>query len=522
MAKKIDIKNSIVKQIANDFFNKIPFYYNASNEQLINSVEDFRKIISSGGVSTTTGQQNQLVLYQQDYQAQTPPTDFDIVVDNITRCYCMGTVVGDGVGDHDSINYFQFEVISQPDTLGYDYFTIESNSYECEGEISITVTDSILSILSQYIPFDYTQINIDPVQANQVLDTNIFELLPRVSERQQQIDSFFTAYSNLKGEYPTFVDNNQDGLFDTPTDRDAFDIQVRPDDGFIPRLDQPSNSLNDTQNLQWLRDDLNLFLEDVDQRGIDDLDDRPDYEDKSDGYLKIRHMNQFIIVRKEEGDDVGIQDSYLEDGFTITMWVKFLDKVNGGTLFNFGNPLRAENPKGFMLETFVVNTNDGDFFEAPDDAFSEGETERFVRLVVREENIDNNYVDGIRDSHFGRENLDRLITTGGEASDINDFETLPRNSGGVPALEFDINYAFNYTRVPIDLTEWYFIVANYNPTVLEDESGFNDEAVSDNPEYWQWNYDGNTYSSFTGLGSRCKVEIISKSDLIRARGFKQS
>ena len=31
----------------------------------------------------------------------------------------------------------------------------------------------------------------------------------------------------------------------------------------------------------------------------------------------------------------------------------------------------------------------------------------------------------------------------------------------------DDGYAFNYTRVPIDLTEWYFIVANYNPLNYE-------------------------------------------------------
>ncbi len=49
---------------------------------------------------------------------------------------------------------------------------------------------------------------------------------------------------------------------------------------------------------------------------------------------------------------------HLTDGFTITMWVKFLDKVNSGTLFNFGNPLRENNPMGFMLETFVVKKDE--------------------------------------------------------------------------------------------------------------------------------------------------------------------
>ena len=218
-------------------------------------------------------------------------------------------------------------------------------------------------------------------------------------------------------------------------------------------------------------------------------------------------MNQFIIVRKEEGTDVGIQDSYLTDGFTITMWVKFLDKVNTGTLFNFGNPLRSSSPEGFMLETFVVNQDDGSFTNKPTDAFTESNTERFIRLVVRES-------DGtIRDSHVGDTNRPRLNTTG----EVEGGETLVTT---LPALEYDTDntsgYAFNYTRVPIDLTEWYFIVANYNPSI--NETGYSTYATD--PDYWRWNKDGTDYMANSGLGAKCKVEIISKSDLLRARGFK--
>ena len=36
-------------------------------------------------------------------------------------------------------------------------------------------------------------------------------------------------------------------------------------------------------------------------------------------------------------------------GFTITMWVRFLDKASTGTLFNFGNPTRSQNPFGFKF-----------------------------------------------------------------------------------------------------------------------------------------------------------------------------
>ena len=53
------------------------------------------------------------------------------------------------------------------------------------------------------------------------------------------------------------------------------------------------------------------------------------------------------------------------DGFTVTMWVRFLDKTSKGTLFNYGNPLRSYDPKGFRLETYVLNK---------DDMMSDGET----------------------------------------------------------------------------------------------------------------------------------------------------
>jgi len=72
MATQQEIKNNIVKDIASEFFNKIPFYYveNGVTKQ-INSVSDIRKIISGGGVSTVSGslvdENQQLVLYQQDY-----------------------------------------------------------------------------------------------------------------------------------------------------------------------------------------------------------------------------------------------------------------------------------------------------------------------------------------------------------------------------------------------------------------------------------------------------------------------
>jgi hypothetical protein len=205
------------------------------------------------------------------------------------------------------------------------------------------------------------------------------------------------------------------------------------------------------------------------------------------------------------------------------MWVRFLDKINGGTLFNFGNPLREVDPTGFMLETFIVERSEyagadngaSHFVENGlgfiDNGFYLRENvERFVRLVVRDSE------DKVRDSHVGNPWIARIDTT---QFNINGGLDLDDVSNGVSP--------FNYTRIPIDLREWYFIVATYNSTGIDEDSSFEEGVCIEendfctNPDFWRWNLDGNGYTSNSGLGAKCKVEIISRTDLLRARGFKE-
>ena len=155
-----------------------------------------------------------------------------------------------------------------------------------------------------------------------------------------------------------------------------------------------------------------------------------------------------------------------------------------------------------MLETFTVNLDEYD--GPPEGFFTNNDYERFVRLVVNEEDIGNNYENGTRDSHVGTLTSERIDT----------------KTGG-PAYEQDNSYAFSYTHIPIDLNEWYFIVASYNP-IIQEESSLEQAYLSDS-DFWRGNVqqDG-TYVHRSGLGAKCKVEILSKSDLIRARGFKSS
>ena len=111
-----------------------------------------------------------------------------------------------------------------------------------------------------------------------------------------------------------------------------------------------------------------------------------------------------------------------------------------------------------------------------------------------------------------------------------------------------------YTNVPTDdLEEWFFVCATYDPSINEigsfggefgtygpygapldfHQSNPNDDLkpgtqgfTNSNSHlkddlFWLGHRDqNNTIVSRSGFGNRCKVEIISRSDLLRARGYK--
>ena len=67
-------------------------------------------------------------------------------------------------------------------------------------------------------------------------------------------------------------------------------------------------------------------------------------------------------------------------------------------------------------------------------------------------------------------------------------------------------------------------MASYNPGI-NDEIPEQDEYKI-NSDYWNGNIkpesnpDNIQYTHYSGYGTKCKVEIISRSDLLRARGYK--
>jgi len=602
MATRLTVKTNITDAIIKLVMENLPVTLDGGNGDItINDLTQYKRIVSGGVTSVGEAVNQQLLLfYQEDFQSTiSGDVSYNEILDIVINCKCKGTIDNnvcwnDSVNPRVEIDYQELDpgnLIWIPGGGGtspggspipairFNISDYNSGSSCAVGDLGLTTT--LLDILTQMLQLGSDVNIIDPVLAQQVLNTTIYELYPSITTRQEEIDKFFADYERLKGTKPNFTEDwNDDTISDHFSNEefediytDSHDISTDNPQGYIPRLAEDTvDTVNAEQTLQQLRDDLDEYLRDIDTELLTEtIDERPEYENKSPGYLKIRHLNQAIIVRKEEGTDVGLMDtvfndicpeggpSYLCDGFTITMWVRFLDKVNSGTLFNFGNPFRSEDPMGFTLETFIIHKDDefesGVSWEdgiqswafgngtynctdgepgAPagvdcgailnENFFQDSDYERFIRLVIYDPEADGLYTNNLRDSHVGKPwmNKREAIPTFGTLGD-DEFES--------ESVSHQIGL-LTHIRVPIDFNEWFFIVASYDPSVAEDTSQHKEASpVSDilpphtlnfNPYFWTGNidYDASIYTHKSGYGNRCKVEIISKSDLIRARGFK--
>tara|TARA_Y100000034_G_C6889203_1_gene408798 strand:+ start:348 stop:2180 length:1833 start_codon:yes stop_codon:yes gene_type:complete len=555
------------------------------------------KVIRGGQITDSdgeVGENEKRVLFSKDYKAVFGyPGDFiDDIIDN---CYTYGNGTIDDLTELDFTSSTYDDAINQ---VTLDNCIVTSGT-DRDAPYTFTIDSSrINEQLSQYVTFDTGSMRIDSVRAEQVLDTNIYELLPTDVTRQQRINKFFNEFYQLVGEVPGYdLDVDFDGILDTwnlpeiSQEQDLYSsgsVHHNPVDGAIVRLDRHGEgTVNETQTLESLRRTINTRLTDIDKQVNPSIEDtRPEYKSKSDGYLKIRSLNQGILVRNEQQDDVGVvgpdvnDPLYLRDGFTIAMWTRFLDRTGGGTLFNFGNPIRSDKPMGFRLETYTLHKYsrmrpDKDYtwdeyirshtegsayihtqvpenlgyFDEEHDFFVNNDYERFVRLMVREAD------GGVRESSVGtRRFKEGILLT---KLNMQLISKVPSN-GEYPIIwpedqsdadTFYPNRLLTYTRIPIDFNEWFYIVATYNPNINEDLSHeYRDEYAPDGvntlkyfSEFWQGHVeplaqnptenqiaanadlDGlqiGKYVTRSGLGNRCKVEVISRSQLLRGLGFK--
>jgi len=574
------------RERVSDIFYKLWFESNTLSEEEILSMQT---TIRDGIKQTGRNEDEPLVFYKKD--RNTLENRKDIVGDTFEQM-CQYIFSQEII---DLENYLELTLVELPpenenDVIQYKIlFNHSGNVFDID--VAKKVGDTFIDILnlSQLTKPKFGN-KIDVDKAREILDTNIFELLPNQTTRQDQVNDFFTEFDSLIGPTPTFQDVDGDGVGEDIQNKEQ-DEQSRisyenQSNAFITRLDEQAegSSVNQGKTLESMRNRLNTYLGDVDNI-IETLeDDRPEYQNISDGFLKIRKPNQAIIIRAPGDDLLEFQknNSYLIDGFTITMWVRFVSKTSEGTLFNYKNPLQ-EDGEGFRLETRTSIDNNGEY-------------KRILRLVVKDSNGTR-----LRDNHWG--------TSG-----------YPRRTGqqSLPIPDYRPSYLWHrlYPEIPTDdLNEWFFICATYDPTILETPSFGGDiiitgtvnsinpisfyininepYSISDisvgmiitinnneyeiinvnfsedvirlntgvtdvifNPEHQggfdyefnfaiQYSVEGDSEFDYTnyltnkqywlnhvnplndneivansGFGAKCKVEVISRSDLLRARGYK--
>ena len=424
-----------------------------------------------------------------------------------------------------------------------------------------------------------------------VLDTNIFELLPGGNQRQNEINNFFQRFFQLIGPKPNFTDEDGNGILETIQDyTEQSNTRISSEDGrnnpraFITRTNDEADGFNTNKTLESMRDTLNEYLGDVDTVVEEINEQRPEYENKSEGFLKIRRLNQSIIIKSplEQSSFEGWEQT----GFTVTMWVRFLNTIGGGSLFTYGNPF-LRNSSSFRLETLTKQPGDI-LYSYGDGDFVYSRPKRIVRLVVWENIVEDYMLEAANvgtwtfsdfmANTIGHERRFGYLYDSSVPYDIpeSDYENISNDNSFGFSSGFNKNYTWftqhsaidirttggsynkrdynftQYTDIPTDnLDEWFFICATYDPTVQEIEStpssymeaqrtpynlsgttppiqAFKESYTSPpsgnypkDENFWLNHVDtnGNIVAN-SGLGNRCKVEVISRSDLLRARGYR--
>ena len=543
-----------------------------SNLVDVNLVNQSQKTIRNGILQS--GRNNvteRLVLYQQDVEANKEDL-LQTISDNDGVQTNLQTIA----------NEVEFDLIQEILINGNGEVGGIDSIFIMGGNLpngSLEITDLIFGEgnplnVSQFVPIVQKETEIDVDKAEDILDTNIFELLPTGDARQSRIIRLFQEMEALLPPTLPNFDDDDDGRVDRAEngtwtgslqysqDNSISYAQDNPDesnidedDAFIHRLKNTANASNSNYTIEDIYRRVEPYLTDILEDTIE-LDDIPTYENQSNGYLQFRNLNQGIIIRNTNEEFVeslnpnnptwltsdynGLLTQIDDDskktfilnnagtGFTITMWVRFLDKTSSGTLFNFGNPTRSENPFGFKLETYIVNrddptrvgtdyTNFGEFVDVNGylsdtlGLFKNTNSERFVRLQVREfgDTTSTGADNGLRDSHVGNATMRKFSW--------NPPELNSSNPG------YDDLRLLSTTHIPQDFNEWYFICATYNPNIIEpNETEQYYESYKSNSDFWMNHINPITTEPVanSGYGNKAKVEIISRTDLLRARGFK--
>lgn len=235
-----------------------------------------------------------LVMYQHDLVAN--PEDYSYITsDVITTGSNLGGQASYGLDwAIDSASYAQYTTDGVQGDVIQNYVTNPPN-------------------ISQFVGFEVSKSIIDPDKVNEVLDTDIYELMTENLTRQDRINRFFDEFIELIGDPPTFDETNGSIINDPHTD---ISEQPSNPEASITRLgtaENPGIITNDNitsggsvyQSLEWMYNLLGTYLGDVLYQPDENVEDeRPEYEDVSSGHLEVRNLNHAILIKQEEGREL--------------------------------------------------------------------------------------------------------------------------------------------------------------------------------------------------------------------------
>ena len=266
------------------------------------SLDKHKRIIDEkGNIVFGNRSENAVVIYQQDFQKAPNSGKFTEIIDNITECFWD---IETSTYREPSIDMFRWietgEVLPGGSTypypvvlpeIAYDGSNPFGSARQCPTANPIPVDKGTLNQLSNFTSLQSLKTIIDVDDAKEILDTTIFELLPKSTLRQDQINKFFKDYGNLKPPTPPSFDFDANITNESSLEYDdeggannpEGSISFNKQDGYITRVDDNVDDDNVNKSLEWLRDDLNNYLKDIDKKITNIEDERPEYTSKSKG-----------------------------------------------------------------------------------------------------------------------------------------------------------------------------------------------------------------------------------------------
>ena len=178
--------------------------------------------------------------------------------------------------------------------------------------------------VSQFTNFQESKTNINLDLADQILDNDVYELLPQGLTRQQRIDLLFSEILELLGPIPSFQGSYEEGYFYWSEDELSYlqtnDISYMQDNGiddseaFITRTIDPTivgggqNGNNENKSIEYLRNLLNLYLLDIDYPTPPQDTELEDYENQSEGYQNQDSPGDGSIIAGDENENLDFEE----------------------------------------------------------------------------------------------------------------------------------------------------------------------------------------------------------------------